>query len=68
MQDTFIRAYERARTYRPPDDGDDTQLRRRRVRAWLAQISENIFFDSFRNEPQITLDEDEVAGHPSPDS
>jgi RNA polymerase sigma factor (sigma-70 family) len=67
VQDTFIRAYERAGTYRPPDDSDDTQLRRRRVRAWLARISENIFFDSFRNEPQITLDEDEVAEHPSPD-
>jgi len=68
VQDTFIRAYERAGTYRPPDDSDDALLRRRRVRAWLARISENIFLDSFRNEPQITLvDDDELAEHSSPD-
>jgi len=68
VQDTFIRAYERAGTYRPPDDSDDALHSRRRVRAWLARINENIFLDSFRNEPQITLvDDDELAEHSFPD-
>jgi RNA polymerase sigma factor (sigma-70 family) len=60
VQDTFVRAYEKAGTYKP--DGEvDGVLGRQRVRAWLGRISENIVHDYYRHEPQITfMDEGEL--------
>jgi RNA polymerase sigma factor (sigma-70 family) len=60
VQDTFVRAYERAKSY-IPDDGLDEQMARWRVRGWLGRISENIMRDYFRREPQIVfMEEDEL--------
>lgn len=69
VHDTFIRAYEKAATYRAPQEPEDPSTGRRRARAWLGRISQNILRDYFRNAPQITFtDELEYAQDPSPDS
>lgn len=57
VQDTFVRAYERAASY-IPDDRLDSQGARWRVRGWLGQISENIRRDYFRREPQVVFMEE----------
>ena len=54
VHDTFIRAYERAGTYTASGDSDEITARRR-VRAWLGRISENIVHDLFRHEPALVL-------------
>jgi RNA polymerase sigma factor (sigma-70 family) len=60
VQDTFIRVYQKARTFKPVEN-EDAVVAGRRVRGWLGQISENIVHDSFRNEPQVVfMDEDEL--------
>jgi RNA polymerase sigma factor (sigma-70 family) len=60
VQDTFVRAYERAKSY-IADDGLDEQMARWRLRGWLGTISENIMRDYFRREPQIVfMEEDEL--------
>jgi RNA polymerase sigma factor (sigma-70 family) len=47
VHDTFQRAFDRARTYRPLADADEDRGRRR-ARAWLGRIAQNIVADSFR--------------------
>jgi DNA-directed RNA polymerase specialized sigma24 family protein len=60
VQDTFVRAYERAASF-IADDSLDGQAARWRVRGWLGQISENIRRDYFRREPQVVfMEEDEL--------
>lgn len=58
VQETFVRAYQKSGTYRPDDGASDTTSQRRRVRAWLGQIAENLIKDAFRREPQIVFFED----------
>jgi len=41
---TFCRAYEKAHTYNPLDNGN-TEHMRRNVRAWLSKIAVNLFID-----------------------
>jgi RNA polymerase sigma factor (sigma-70 family) len=57
VQDTFIRAYERAATYTESEAAEDG-LRRRQLRAWLGRIANNIVMDLFRREPQISFVDD----------
>lgn len=67
VQDTFVRAYERAASY-IPDDTLDGHSARWRVRGWLGQISENIRRDYFRREPQVVfMEEDELPPAEDPD-
>jgi RNA polymerase sigma factor (sigma-70 family) len=65
VHDTFIRAYQKAGTFRSEDgigpDGD-----RRHVRGWLGRISENIVRDRFRDEPDIVfVEEDDLIAKPA---
>lgn len=59
VQDTFVRAYEKAGTFdsRGITGVDDQRLL---VRGWLGVISENIVRDSFRGQPEVSFVEDEV--------
>ncbi|PYR95472.1 MAG: hypothetical protein DMF84_00830 [Acidobacteria bacterium] len=54
VQETFIRAYERASTYRA-DAAAGVDGSRRRARAWLGGIAENIIRDGFRGQPQVVF-------------
>lgn len=61
VDDTFIRAYERAGTFRPSESSDPDQ-RRGRVRAWLVTIAKRLLYSSFRakkgaKEEQLTDEE-----------
>ncbi len=59
VQDTFVRAYQRAQTYRPAGvSAQDDDAGRKQVRAWLGRIAENILRDSFRREPQVVFMEE----------
>jgi RNA polymerase sigma-70 factor, ECF subfamily len=53
VTDTFLRAYEKAATFRlwGASPGDQ----RRAVRAWLMRINENIVRDYFRNSPLVAF-------------
>jgi RNA polymerase sigma factor (sigma-70 family) len=67
VQDTFVRAYEKAGTFKPDPDGDSV-TGRRRARAWLGRISENIVSDYFRREPKVVfMDEDELPEQVDPE-
>jgi len=60
VQDTFVRAYERSGTF-VPDITADADGGRRRVRAWLGRISQNMLRDYFRREPHVIfLEESEL--------
>jgi RNA polymerase sigma factor (sigma-70 family) len=79
VDDTFLRAFEKAGTFRP-SESSDPDLRRGRVRAWLVTVAANILRSSFRakagaREVQLTdeewaqLDEDtcgDVSAEPEP--
>ncbi len=53
VQDTFVRAYEKAETYKVDTQAVGDDLDRYRARAWLGRISENIFRDYFRHQPHV---------------
>lgn len=60
VQDTFIRAYEKAASY-VADEALDCEGARWRARGWLGEISENIRCDYFRREPHVVfMEEDEL--------
>lgn len=44
VQETFHRAFERAHTFKP-DDTLDAELGRRRTRAWLGRVAQNLLAD-----------------------
>lgn len=59
VHDTFIRAFEKAATFRPDGAAGNTDAGRRQVRAWIGQIAENMLRDSFRRDPQVVFMEEE---------
>ena len=59
VQDTFIRAYQKAITFTSPPELDAAG-QRRAVRAWLGTISESIAHDYFRNQPMVDFVDDEA--------
>ena len=56
VNDTFLRAYEKAATFRL--SGASAEDQQRIVRAWLLRINENIVRDRFRNSPNIVFAEE----------
>jgi RNA polymerase sigma factor (sigma-70 family) len=61
VQDAFVRAYQRAQTYRPDGSAQNDDAGRKQARAWLGRIADNILRDSFRREPQVVfMDESEL--------
>ncbi|MEZ4439767.1 MAG: sigma-70 family RNA polymerase sigma factor [Polyangiaceae bacterium] len=71
VQDTFLRAFDRAATYRGLEDTDEDRSRRR-TRAWLGRIAQNLIMDGFRRFREVAasdfLDQVTVAGPDSPPS
>jgi len=59
VQDTFIRAFEKANTF-TSDPALDTAGQQKAVRAWLGAISENIAHDYFRDQPMVDFVDDEA--------
>ena len=59
VQDTFIRAYQKANTFTSPA-ALDTAGQRKAVRAWLGAIGESIAHDYFRNQPMVDFVDDEA--------
>jgi len=53
VQDTFQRAFDRAGSFRPEPDLDDDR-QRRRTRAWLGRIAQNLLVDAFRRNREIS--------------
>jgi len=62
VQDTFMRAFEKASTF-DPGGVTEAERARRRVRAWLARIATNLHLDDIRagsnpgTEPTVPLEE-----------
>ncbi len=56
VSDTFLRAHERAATFKL--SGASVEDQQRVVRAWLLRINENIVRDHFRNSPKIVFAEE----------
>lgn len=54
VQDTFVRVFQRACSFRD-QHGLELEGQRRLARAWLGTISEHVFADYFRNQPQVDL-------------
>ena len=52
--DTFLRAYEKADTFRP-SESTDPDYRRGRVRAWLVTIARNLLYSSLRAQQGAVL-------------
>jgi RNA polymerase sigma factor (sigma-70 family) len=66
VQETFIRAYERAVTFDSEGITDPDRLQRR-VRAWLGRIAVNIFRDMLRGRSsvrEVSLEDQEIAKEP----
>ncbi len=66
VQDTFQRAFERAKSFRAaPELSDERQ--RRRTRAWLGRIAQHLMTDAFRRFREVssshTLDQFTVPAH-----
>lgn len=59
VQDTFIRAFQRANTF-TSEPTLDTAGQRKAVRAWLGAISENIAHDYFREQPKVDFVDNEA--------
>jgi RNA polymerase sigma factor (sigma-70 family) len=53
-QDTFVRVFQKAHTFKPLGCGDATR-ERVRVRGWMGQIANNLFFSSLRGQPRISF-------------
>lgn len=75
VQDTFHRAFSRAHTF-SADGIDDTDHLRRRTRAWLGRIAQNLLVDAVRQSSEIAdtaalerlQDEPPPSSRPPPDS
>lgn len=59
VQDTFIRAFQKANTF-STDPLLDIAGQRKAVRAWLGAISENIARDYFRDQPLVDFVDEEA--------
>src|SRR2546428_7187958 len=63
---TFIRAYERANTFRSGEISDPDRFRNR-VRAWLGRIAQNIYRDMLRgrkDSKELAVDKEELEEAP----
>ncbi len=74
MQDTFVRAFERAHTFSDRGVADPERLRLS-VRAWLGRIARNIFLEGVLRSPKIEYTSEELQpttgvmdDPPAPDS
>lgn len=56
VQDTFVRVFKKAHTFKPLGDGSDHA--RARVRAWLGRIANRLFLSSLRGQPKIEFVDD----------
>src|SRR5262245_45220684 len=54
VQETFIRAYEKAHTFKGAASDDATQ-ERRGARAWLGKIANNLLIDKMRKKKGVLL-------------
>jgi len=59
VQDTFIRAFQKANTF-TSEPALDNAGQRKAVRAWLGAISENLAHDYFREQPKVDFVDDEA--------
>lgn len=59
VQDTFIRAFEKANTFISTPELD-TAGQRKTVRAWLGAISENLAHDYYRDQPKVEFVDNEA--------
>ena len=57
VQETLLRAYQKASTYRS-DGSTDAGCETPRVRAWLGRIAENLLRDSLRRAPTVVFIEE----------
>jgi|WetSurMetagenome_2_1015567.scaffolds.fasta_scaffold190439_2 RNA polymerase sigma factor (sigma-70 family) len=55
VQNTFIRACEKANTFHPSDQKGNPNFERAHVRAWLGKIAENLLRDTFRRSVTLVL-------------
>ena len=62
VSETFLRAYEKARTFELT--GATPEDQKRAVRAWLMRINENIVRDYFRNAPTVAFVDDSELEEP----
>jgi len=62
-QNTLVRAFEKAYTFKPLGCKDTGQSRAR-IRGWLGQIANNLFFSSLRRQPKISFVDEPRAGVP----
>lgn len=60
VQDAFLRAFDRAKTF-DYVMGCDARIQHRRARGWLARIAQNIVRDRYRGQPDICfVDEEDI--------
>jgi len=64
-QDTLVRTFQKAHTFRPLGCGDSNR-QRARIRAWLGKIANNLFFSTLRRRPSITFADDPHSDVPEP--
>jgi RNA polymerase sigma factor (sigma-70 family) len=65
VQDTFVKAFQRASTFKPKPC-QSAEQDRRHVRGWLGSIFKNALLDVYRHEPSEIVDEDiELVPDPS---
>jgi len=62
-QDTLVRVFQKAHTFKPLNCGD-TNRERARIRAWLGKIANNLFFSTLRRHPSISYVDDPHADAP----
>ncbi len=66
VQETFVRAFERAETFKSRGSTDGDAIRRR-VRGWLGRIANRLFLDTFRGPAETTLPESDRIAATSPE-
>jgi RNA polymerase sigma factor (sigma-70 family) len=58
VQDTFMKAFRGARTFRC-EESCETEMQARKVRAWLTRILQNVVRDQFKGDALVSFVEDE---------
>lgn len=67
VQETFVRVFKKAHTFKPLGNGSGHA--RARVRAWLGRIANRLFLSSLRGQPKIEFADDpfeSIADEPAP--
>lgn len=60
VQDTFVRVFQKAHTYKPVGVSSEDRARAN-VRGWLGKIANNLFLSSLRRQPQVDYLDDPFA-------